>query len=40
MILKCTCKNEFQDKKYGRGMRVHNPTAKDKQRCTVCETLK
>jgi hypothetical protein len=37
-IVKCTCKHEFQDETYGKGMRVYNP-AGDKQsggRCTVC----
>lgn len=40
--LKCTCQHEWQDKTYGKGMRVCNPTAKksgDKviYRCTVCK---
>lgn len=39
-IKRCDCKHEFQDKKYGNGMRVMNPTGKgDKSgdyRCTVC----
>jgi len=40
-ILKCTCSHEFQDKKYGRGRRVHNPTSRGTGsdqvfRCTVC----
>jgi hypothetical protein len=36
-IKKCTCKNEYQDKKYGKGQRVHNfATGKEKWRCTVC----
>lgn len=37
-IAKCTCKHEFQDATYGKGMRVFNP-AGDKQsggRCSVC----
>jgi hypothetical protein len=25
MILKCNCKNDYQDKLYGTGNRVHNP---------------
>ena len=41
MIKKCTCKHEYQDKKYGKGMRVHTPTTKDVTkdtcRCTVCK---
>jgi len=42
MILKCTCKNDYQDAKYGIGNRVMNPAGKDsarrsvKYRCTVC----
>lgn len=36
MVLKCTCKSEFQDAKYGAGMRVHNPQKKEGYRCTVC----
>lgn len=38
-ILACTCKDEFQDKHYGKGMRVHNVGGKGKERigyCTVC----
>jgi hypothetical protein len=43
MILKCTCKHNYQDKTYGVNMRVHTPmaTGKDtppKFRCTVCRT--
>lgn len=38
-ILRCSCKNEYQDEKYGTGMRVHNRTTKDGiWRCTVCDT--
>lgn len=44
MILPCNCKHEFQDRIYGRGMRVHNK-AKSKDggavwRCTVCGSVK
>jgi len=38
-IVKCSCEHEFQDKKYGKGMRVFNETAKTNPtvwRCTVC----
>jgi hypothetical protein len=34
------CINEYQDDKYGKGMRVHNRTTKKdmpKLRCTVCK---
>lgn len=36
MIKKCTCVNEYQDRKYGKGMRVHTTGKKDGDRCTVC----
>lgn len=44
-ILKCKCEHKFQDHKYGKGMRVHNATAKGTKenpsyRCTVCESTK
>ena len=40
IILKCKCHHDFQDKKYGKGNRVHN-TGKELtrgwlRRCTVC----
>lgn len=38
-ILKCTgkCKNDFQDKRYGVGNRVHNSNHDSSQyTCTVC----
>lgn len=40
-IAKCTCKSEYQDAKYGHGMRVHNlgkgkEKAGRKAKCTVC----
>jgi len=39
-ILLCTCVNEYQDKVYGNGKRVHNNTFGGKARCTVCNSLK
>lgn len=39
MIKSCDCQHEFQDKKYGRGKRVHNKTMKDEYRCTVCTKI-
>ena len=38
MIVKAkhNCENKLQDKRYGKGMRVMNPTVTDKLRCTVC----
>lgn len=40
-IKKCECKHEYQDKKYGKGMRVFNYSKKhDTWRCTVCGSHK
>ena len=43
-VIKCTCKNEYQDKTYGEGMRVHNFAPKaggqGMWRCTICENEK
>lgn len=37
IIMKCSCKHEFQDKQYGPGMRVHNVSESKKEAyCTVC----
>ena len=41
---RCTCKSEYQDEKYGKGIRVHNKTGisgvrsvgQSGWRCTVC----
>lgn len=41
MIKRCKnskCKSEYQDYKYGKKMRVQNPTEKSNHRCTVCKT--
>jgi len=42
-IKKCSCENKWQDKKYGKGMRVCNETAggsgAKQYRCTVCKTV-
>ena len=37
-IKTCSCKSEYQDKKYGKNQRVHNRYIKDSGgwRCTVC----
>lgn len=36
-LVKCGCKNDWQDKKYGNNVRVMNHTAKeDMYRCTSC----
>lgn len=36
MIKSCTCKNEYMDKRYGQGKRVHTVGAKGDERCCVC----
>ncbi len=37
MIIKCSCEHKYQDKVYGKGRRVMNPTSSMGQyRCTVC----
>lgn len=40
--LKCTCKHKFQDKEYGKGIRLHNSCGVngEKWRCTVCGDIK
>jgi len=39
-IAPCTCRHEYQDEKYGKGMRVFNPRMPSGKlggwRCTVC----
>ena len=36
-IKQCTCKSAFQDKEYGKDMRLYNVREnKDYSRCTVC----
>jgi hypothetical protein len=40
-ILPCSCEHEYQDKKYGKHLRVHNYSLKDKGWvCTVCAKKK
>lgn len=34
------CRHKWQDEQYGAGMRVHNPCANEKMRCTVCGETK
>lgn len=34
-ILECVCVSQFQDERYGKQKRVHNPTATG-YKCTVC----
>jgi ribosomal protein S17 len=43
-LVKCECKHEYQDKKYGRKMRLCNKlqgknSENNKYRCTVCGTV-
>jgi len=43
MILKCNCKHDYQDKRYGPSRRVHNTCTKGGKtayRCTVCSDVK
>lgn len=46
MIKRCRCANDYQDKRYGKGKRIHNPLGKDRTgraggfRCTVCTDTK
>lgn len=35
----CSCKHEYQDRKYGKQMRVFNETGDGGYRCTVCERV-
>ena len=37
-VIKCDCTNEYQDSKYGKGMRVFNELSRPtpEYRCTVC----
>jgi len=35
-ILDCVCESDYQDKRYGKGKRVHNPGKENKYTCTVC----
>jgi len=38
-VFPCSCTHIYQDRKYGKGKRVHNQTTKDNKvgwRCTVC----
>lgn len=36
-VIKCSCKHEYQDAHYGKGMRVHNVKKNEQDAiCTVC----
>ena len=39
-IIRCACSHDYQDKRYGLGMRVANATKEpDNYRCTVCSLV-
>ena len=44
MIMKCNCKDDYQDRKHGRGKRVHNlmklTVEGQKARCARCGDIK
>jgi len=45
IIMPCGCNHEYQDKRYGKGMRIHNeapkkPTGAGGWVCTVCGKAK
>lgn len=35
-VLECVCEHPFQDQRYGKGKRLHNPRKDGKYCCTVC----
>lgn len=41
-IMQCNCSHTWQDKQYGKGLRVFNKRQNDKDgyRCTVCGTVR
>ena len=44
VIKECTCPNEYQDKRYGKGKRVHNNSSAKgvtgRARCATCGNVK
>jgi hypothetical protein len=40
MIKKCKCNHDYQDKRYGKKMRVHNKKADGGFVCTICRDEK
>lgn len=38
--IKCECKSDYQDKVYGKYLRLHNKMINGKWRCTVCAAIK
>lgn len=39
-VMKCNCDHEYQDKAYGKKMRVHNKKKNGNWVCTVCRDEK
>ena len=40
-IVRCSCRHEYQDEKYGQGKRVANFSEREKKfRCTVCGQMR
>lgn len=40
MVKRCDCENEYQDKMYGKGNRIHNLTKVGAYRCSICTKVK
>lgn len=40
LVKKCSCVHDYQDRLYGAGMRLHNPSGKKDgvDKCSVCGT--
>ena len=38
-VLPCTCKHDYEDQRYGKGLRLHNKCNKG-FRCTICSAIK
>jgi hypothetical protein len=39
-VKRCDCKHAYQDKRYGKSRRLHNPNTKGQMVCTVCAKAK
>jgi len=39
-VLPCDCEHIYQDRKYGKGKRLHNQTKDGEWRCSVCRKEK
>jgi hypothetical protein len=35
-VMDCVCESAYQDERYGKGKRLHNPKKDKKWSCTVC----